>query len=253
MSRLGVADNAFYRLACRVRDAGATFVTGPTTTTPFRTTRGIKQGCPLSPALFSILLAGLHRLLDRQATPSHVPVVAGTPFPAFSYADNITLLGYSPESLQTTHLLTEHVCTMLGLVVSPTQYEAVRIGAGPPTIALGEHVVHCSEAIRILGFRIASDGSISRWCADPDAALHRLHRNLAQMGLLANPRVFLRAAQLSVLPATLSGCELWGAPHVSDCLAGRANPYRAPALEGLLTFLRSATGLPRHSFTAAVY
>ena len=205
MSRLGVADNAFYRLACHVRDAGATFVTGPSTTTPFRTTRGIKQGCPLSPALFSILLAGLHHLLDRQATPLHVPVVAGTSFPAFSYVDNIMLLGYSPELLQTTHLLMEHVCTMLGLVVSPTQYEAVRIGAGPPTIPLGKHIVHCSEVIRILGFRIASNGSISHWCMDPDTAFHRLHHNLAQMGLLANPRVFLRAAQLLVLPTILSG------------------------------------------------
>ena len=142
---------------------------------------------------------------------------------------------------------------MLGLVVLPTQYEAVRVGTGLPTIPLGKHIVHCSNTNQILGFCIASNGSISCWCMDPDTTLHRLHHNLAQMGLLANPRIFLRAAQLSVLPALLSGCKMWGAPHVSDCLAGHANPYRAPALEGLLTSLRSATGLPCHSFTAAVY
>ena len=106
MSCLGVADNVFYHLACHVRDPGATFVMGPTATTPFRTMCGINQGCPLSPVLFSILLAGLHHLLDHQATLTHVPVIAGTTFPAILYADNIMLLSYSPESLQATHLLT---------------------------------------------------------------------------------------------------------------------------------------------------
>ena len=83
MSRLGIANNTFYHLACRVRDTGATFIAGPTATTPFRSMRSIKQGCPLSPALLSILLVGLHHLLDHQATPTHILVVASTPFPTF--------------------------------------------------------------------------------------------------------------------------------------------------------------------------
>ena len=31
----------------------------------------------------------------------------------------------------------------------------------------------------ILGMRVASDGTLSRWCKDPDGALHRLCRTLA--------------------------------------------------------------------------
>ena len=61
MHHFGIGRTSFYCLAQRIRDHGQTYITTRSfTTAPFTTTHGIKQGCPLSPALFSILLSGFH-------------------------------------------------------------------------------------------------------------------------------------------------------------------------------------------------
>ena len=119
MRHLGIADTPFYRLAQHVCDDGWTYLTTPDAPTPaFQTSRGIKQGCPLSPALFSILLSGLLRHLKAHPHP-HIPHTATSTFPVFSYTDNIALLGYTPAALSASHAQTETICTHLGLVVSP--------------------------------------------------------------------------------------------------------------------------------------
>ena len=60
LTHMGIADVSFVRFLRKVLDDGPTVVTGaPTLSTPFYTTRGIKQGCPASPTLFGLLLAGL--------------------------------------------------------------------------------------------------------------------------------------------------------------------------------------------------
>lgn len=56
-----------------------------------------------------------------------------------------------------------------------------------------------------------------------------------------------------MLPAILSGCELWALPHVQACISSRADPYKVPELSGLLRYLKGVAGLPAHSFNAAVY
>ena len=66
-----------------------------------------------------------------------VPAIADYTFPAFSCANNIVLLTYSPVALAQTHERVGEFVTMLGLVVSPTQYEAVVVGHGFPEIPLG--------------------------------------------------------------------------------------------------------------------
>ena len=254
MTRMGVADTAFYRLYTHVRDAGTTYITGPTSLSPpFHTTRGIKQGCPLSPALFTLLLSGMHRYLELHTSPTDVPSTPVATFPAFSYTDNIVLLAHTTSALAHSHALVASFCTALGLTVSPTQYEAICIGPGTPTIPLPHHTVTCSSAMRILGVRVASDGTLARWCKDPDAPLHRLHRALASTGLLHNPRAYLRAAHLSVIPSILSGAEIWALPHLHACLHHRCNPYKHPAMAPLLRFLKAAVGLPKHAFNATVY
>ena len=106
MTHMGVADTAFYRLYTNVHDVGTTYITGPTSLSPpFHTTRGIKQGCPLSPALFTLLLSGMHRYLELHTSPADVPSTPVATFPAFSYPDNIVLLAHITFTLAHSHAL----------------------------------------------------------------------------------------------------------------------------------------------------
>ena len=121
MTRMGVADTAFYHLYTHLRDAGTTYITGPTSLSPpFHTTRSIKQGCPLSLALFTLLLSGMHHYLELHTSRTDVPSTPVATFPAFSYADNIVLLAHTTSMLAHSHALVASFCTALGLTVSPT-------------------------------------------------------------------------------------------------------------------------------------
>ncbi len=57
----------------------------------FSTSRGIKQGCPLSPILFSILLSGLERYVLSSHTTAGF-TLGGVRTCLTSYADDITLI-----------------------------------------------------------------------------------------------------------------------------------------------------------------
>ena len=62
---------------------------GPTT--PFKTTRGIRQGCPASPILFAIYISFLERRLLRCCP--HAGINIGTHrLLTVSYADDLTVL-----------------------------------------------------------------------------------------------------------------------------------------------------------------
>ena len=80
ITRMGVADTAFYRLYTHVCNAGTTYITSSTSLSPpFHTTCSIKQGCPLSLALFTLLLSGMCHYLECYCPTTDIPAtpVAG--------------------------------------------------------------------------------------------------------------------------------------------------------------------------------
>lgn len=62
------------------------------------TSRGIRQGCPVSPLIFAILLSGLERRLLRLLPQAGV-VVNDTRKVISSYADDIKLFGGSANDI----------------------------------------------------------------------------------------------------------------------------------------------------------
>ena len=103
----------------------------------------------------------MHRYLELHTSPADIPSTPIATFPAFSYADNIVLLAHTTSTLAHSHALVAMFCTVLGLTISPMQYEAICIGPGTPTIPLPYHTVTCSPTMRILGVRGASDGTLA--------------------------------------------------------------------------------------------
>ncbi|KAK9819062.1 hypothetical protein WJX81_004721 [Elliptochloris bilobata] len=65
-----------------------------------RFTRGVKQGCPLSPTLFGLLPDGLHWALLAGASGAGPQLACGRSVPDLGYADDFCLLATSPAHLQ---------------------------------------------------------------------------------------------------------------------------------------------------------
>ena len=99
-SHLGLTGNGFWMLMTLARDTGPVYITGTLAlSAPFYTTRGIKQGCPASPLLFALLLAGLEkRLLCLHSTS--LGHVGPAPHALVSYADDIKLFARSAPGMR---------------------------------------------------------------------------------------------------------------------------------------------------------
>ena len=99
LAHLGITDNPFFKLLWRSLVFGKSAVCGAGhLSESWTTTRGIKQGCPASPIIFSLLLSGLSRYLQR--TVSDCGISVGDQLKLVSlYADDIKLMCNSADSL----------------------------------------------------------------------------------------------------------------------------------------------------------
>ena len=83
-----------------------------------RSACGVKQGCPLSPTLFGILLDGLHWALLAGAPGAGPSLACGRRVPDLGYADDFCLLASSAADLQRLLDVAHGFLTSIGMALS---------------------------------------------------------------------------------------------------------------------------------------
>lgn len=147
LDEMGVVDSSLYRFIAAATASGEVSVFGPKGPEPaFSTSRGIRQGCPVSPILFALVISGIERyLLERH--PSAGVVVGESRRLMVSYADDIQLLCSSEEELQEVFASLCWCLAQLGLQSEASKCCVLGVGvpSGVTSVTLDGHVLELSE------------------------------------------------------------------------------------------------------------
>ena len=204
-------------------------VDGSRRTAPVLPTLGVKQGCPLSPLLFSLFINDYD---ERTRCGQHGIKLLGPSNRVVShmfYADDLVLLSCSPSSLQLMLDALERYSRTKGLTVNAEKSKVVvfntRGAEAAPRVAgqqavfryAGQHLEVVKE-FKYLGLvfnRVVSmTGMQAPWSRALMGSIWRVRGIASEFGVKKSVWAMLRLFQTYALPSGMYGCQVWGSRYV---------------------------------------
>lgn len=144
---------------------------------PARPLQGVRQGCPLSPTLFNIVLADLSDRLMHTASLTTVPLLyhpTRRKVCDLQFADDIMLLATRVTGLQSLISTLHAFCLERGLVISLAKTKATVLVKGndvePLHVVLNGQALDVVDKVQYLGW----------WFAPPYGLLHNVSSHIAK-------------------------------------------------------------------------
>lgn len=216
-------------------------VDGAKRTPPIHPTRGVKQGCPLSPLLFALFINDFK--LSRSEYGVHWSH-ASTSLSHLFYADDLVLLSTSPGLLNDMLRELRDYALRKGLTVNVPKSEVVifnspRSSTPAPgeVFRYGPEQLAVSPNFRYLGLRLHSDGSMRH--ADEQAsksflaAMGSMLRMASSHGVKDRLDLVLRLYQSYALPLGLYASQVWATGSLNP-----RSPLDTATQQRHLSFLR---------------
>jgi hypothetical protein len=176
----------------------------------------VKQGCPLRPTFFGILLDGLNRYIAVHCLHLGPSLSDGTLLSILHYADDVTLLACDPTHLQTLIDYAIAFCKAVKLRSSPAKTSFLTFpGDCPPIVwSCDNQPVQCVPSATSLGLDFHSAHGLLSTCASREkkmwGAWAALQRQYAGLHCGVSLSLLFRVHQACVPPVGSYGCELWG-------------------------------------------
>ncbi len=222
-------------------------------------TRGVKQGCPLSPLLFALFMNDIASVLDHGEGPA-LGVQLGGPsqeaaVPRLShvlYADDLTLVDTSQARMQQLMDRLHTYAVRKGMVVNVDKCATLvfshRPYTGPPVSYDGNPIADVSE-FKYLGSLFTRTLHMEEAAKQCVSSMMKAWRivvwDAKARGVATMPHVMLCLVQTYVLPRALFGCQLWGPDMVA-----KGDGYTSPSQKILLRLYKYILGVRRSVVSA---
>lgn len=212
LSELGLSSKIIKILQLLYNKTTSQVWDGESLSEPFSVSQGVKQGCLLSPVLFSLYLNDLHDLL-----PGGVEV-AGTTVKLLMYADDIVLLSTSPDVLQKMIDALYSYCKKWGLKVNLAKSKILIFREGPRFSkllgwTLGEEKIEIVNEYKYLGVILTYNLSLLKHL-DLKLATAKNAINATWISYINNPKISIlnklkifNAAARSIM---FYSVQIWG-------------------------------------------
>ena len=179
-------------------------------TNMFSTTRGVKQGCNLSPLLFSLYINSL---------PESIHPTGDTIFPSscVMFADDVVVFSDDPHSLQNILNSLDTFCKQLSLQINPVKTKILVFGKHPKRVTqiwkIDNNTVDIVDSYKYLGTWLSWKGDF-KICLDKIykrtiLSLLQLQQRIIALNL-SDIEILLRLFNTLIKPILLYNAEIWG-------------------------------------------
>ena len=190
--------------------------------------RGVRQGCPLSPLLFSLYVNDISEEFPRALGARAGISQEAARISHVMYADDLTLLANTRSNLQSMldrlyayavrKGLTVNVGKSQVMVFNPSQQDI----SSPPELMLGCDMLEVVREFKFLGVVLNDRGCMSRaaeYAARPfTAGIKRVGEMADNFCVQDRPHAMMWLFQSFALSAGLYGSQVWCTPHLLKVL-----------------------------------
>ena len=181
----------------------------------FECSIGVKQGCPISPLLFSLYLDELETLLEEASKETDCPRLAELLIAILLFADDIALFSYSSKGLQRQLDILQGFCAKRGLKVNVQKTKTMVFEhqkSQTPAFTYEGSDIEQVENFKYLGMITAYTRTltpaIDHLCKAATRAMFGLQRRCQQLHL-HDPIIKCKLFDMLVKPILCYGCEVW--------------------------------------------
>ena len=187
----------------------------------FEYTKGVRQGCPLSPSLFNIFLNDLFEILDRR-NDSDVTLDDNYKSNALMYADDLILLSETEKGLQNQIIKLNLFCKNWNLSINTKKTKIMTFNRGnriiKTKIMSNKTPLDDVNSMKYLGFTIPANQcsfapTLVGLSIKANRAIFALNNTIKLSTLPTKLALKLFYSQIS--PILLYGSEVWG-PYVNQ-------------------------------------
>jgi len=182
----------------------------------FSQTKGVSQGCSLSPTLFNIYINELASALEKSSCPGLT--LEGREIKSLLYADDLLLLSPHEEGLHQSLSLLDQYSSDWALPINMDKSKIMIFQKKPRLtdkkykFTLGGTILNHVTCYNYLGLTISASGKFDTAIKDLTDKARRAYYSIRKPLFKYNPpiKLWLKIFDSIIKPILLYGCEIWG-------------------------------------------
>ncbi len=203
----------------------------------FSQTKGVRQGCSLSPTLFNIYINELASALDKSSCPGLT--LEGREIKCLLYADDLLLLSPHEEGLHQSLSILEKYSNDWALPIN-MEKSKIMIFQKKPRLAdkkyefkIGETILNHVTCYNYLGLMISASGQFNTAIKDLTDKARRASYSIRRSLIKFNPpiKLWIKIFDSIIKLILLYGCEIWSLKFKLNYESWDKNPVEIFHLE----------------------